>query len=268
MDMEGFITLHRKFMEWEWYRNPATKDLFLHCLFKANWKQKRWEGKIIERGQFITGIFVLSAETGLSVQQVRTALEKLQYTGEITRESTNGYTLITVCKYDTYQDEKGDGNKRTANEQQTDNKRSTNEQPPLTNTNNINKENKIQAVSPPEAGKKDILDDLVPSEGSLASVTSFEAFWSQYGKKTGKDRAFTFWGKLTSSERQSVLNYLPAYKLSTPDLKYRKNPDNFLQHRTWEEEIIPCKPVVTDQKAISEMRKNPPQNHTITDDWK
>jgi len=267
MDMEGFIILHRKFLEWEWYRNPATKDVFLHCLFKANWKQKRWEGKIIERGQFITGRFILSAETGLSVQQVRTALEKLQSTGEITVKTTNEYSIITVCKYDSYQDEKSDSNQRTANEQPTVNQPSTNEQPPLTNTNNNNKENKIQAVSPPETGKKDILDDLLPDEGSSSASNSFDTFYKQYGKGKGKEKAFILWGKLTRAERQLVMDYLPAYILSTPDITYRKNPDNFLRNRTWEEEIT-TGTTVLDTKAISEMRKNPPQNHTIPDDWK
>jgi len=82
--MEGWIKIHRKMLEWEWYNDNNTKILFLHLLLTANHKDKKWQGKIIKRGQKITSIQHLADETNLTVQQIRTSLNKLKSTGEIT----------------------------------------------------------------------------------------------------------------------------------------------------------------------------------------
>ena len=126
--MSGWICLHRKFLSWEWYSDLNTKSLFIHLLIKANFEDKKWQGVEIKRGQFLTGRKVLAKETGLSEQQVRTALERLKSTNEITIKSTSRYSIITLNNYNTYQDE------QPAN-QPTDNQR-------VTTTNNINNKNK------------------------------------------------------------------------------------------------------------------------------
>lgn len=102
--MTGWIKLYRKFLEWEWYTDANVKALFIHCLLKANHEDKAWRGRIIERGSFITSIATLCAETGLTVQEVRTALKKLQKTKEINKQTTNLNTCVTVINYDDYQD--------------------------------------------------------------------------------------------------------------------------------------------------------------------
>jgi DNA-binding transcriptional regulator YhcF (GntR family) len=101
--MNGYIKLFRQFVEWEWYTDVNTKTVFLHCLMMANFKEKKWRGETIKRGQFITSLSHLSAECGVSIRGVRTALEKLEKTKEIIRQSTKIYTVITICKYDSYQ---------------------------------------------------------------------------------------------------------------------------------------------------------------------
>jgi hypothetical protein len=128
--MEGWIKLHRKFLDWEWYQSPNVVTVFLHCLLKANFKEKKWQGVVINRGEFITSYQNLSAELsgkhgGLSVQQVRTALDKLKSTGELTIKTTNQYSLVKVNNYHEYQVDNMQDNKRITNEQQTDNKRIT-----------------------------------------------------------------------------------------------------------------------------------------------
>lgn len=101
--MSGFITLHRKLLDWEWYNDTNTKILFIHCLLKANWEEKKWKGILIERGTFITSFQCLSEETNLSVKQVRLCISKLESTKEIVKKGTNKYTLLTIVKYDEYQ---------------------------------------------------------------------------------------------------------------------------------------------------------------------
>lgn len=101
--MEGWIKLYRKFLNWEWYKDNNVKVVFIHLLLTANHKDKKWKGKIIKRGQKLTSINHLAQETNLTVQQTRTALNKLKSTSEITTNTTSKYTLITVEKYNDYQ---------------------------------------------------------------------------------------------------------------------------------------------------------------------
>ncbi len=110
--MVGHIKIDRKILNWEWYSDYKMVHLFLHLLIKANYKENKWQGRTIKRGQLITGINKLSGNTGLSVSQTRTCLNKLQTTGEITIEVTNKYSIITICKYDTYQSEKDPNRKQ------------------------------------------------------------------------------------------------------------------------------------------------------------
>lgn len=98
-----YIKLNRKIINWEWYLNINVKTLFIHCLLKANWKDGRFEGKEIKRGSFVTSLEKLSKETGLSVRQVRTALNHLFLTGELTSEANSKYRIITVVNYNQYQ---------------------------------------------------------------------------------------------------------------------------------------------------------------------
>lgn len=110
--MEGWIKLHRKLLEWEWYNDNNTKILFLHLLLTANHKEKKWQGLTIKRGQKITSLAHLSQETNLTIQQTRTALSKLKSTNEITIKTTNKNTLITIEKYSDYQNKDDDDNKQ------------------------------------------------------------------------------------------------------------------------------------------------------------
>lgn len=106
-----FIKVYRKFMEWEWYTDINTKTLFLHCLLRANWKEGSWMGINYLPGEFITSLPTLSLESGLTVQQVRTSLNKLISTGELTSKSTDSVTgkkltkcrIITVNNWNEYQ---------------------------------------------------------------------------------------------------------------------------------------------------------------------
>ena len=101
-----YVKLFRKMTEWEWYTDVNTKVLFLHCLIKANWKAGSWHGYKYERGQFITSIPTLAHETGLTERQVRTALNHLKATGEVTDWHDNRIRMITVVSYDRYQGER------------------------------------------------------------------------------------------------------------------------------------------------------------------
>lgn len=103
--MKGsYIKLDRSLLEWEWYRDTKTKVLWLHLLLKANWKKSRFMGHEIPRGTLATSLPHLAEETGLTIKEVRTALNHLQETGEITKKRAGNMSLITIEKYAKFQD--------------------------------------------------------------------------------------------------------------------------------------------------------------------
>ena len=103
MNNGGWIKSFRKLLDWGWFTVPNTAHLFHYCLLKANTTDKMWHGQLVARGSFITSRNSLSVGTGLTEQEVRTALDHLTQTGEIQCTSTNLYTLITICNYAIYQ---------------------------------------------------------------------------------------------------------------------------------------------------------------------
>ena len=99
----GWIKLHRKIKEWEWYKDSQVVHLFYHLIVSANDKDKKWKDFNIRRGEFVTSVRNISEETGIPVISVRRKLEILEKSGAILRKTTNKFTLITICKYGSYQ---------------------------------------------------------------------------------------------------------------------------------------------------------------------
>ena len=67
----------------------------------------------------------------------------------------------------------------------------------------------------------------------------FDWFWNDYDKKVGdKQKLKKKWNKLTDQERQNAMNYLELYKQSVPDKQFRKNPETFINNKSWNDEII------------------------------
>ena len=166
---EGFIKLYRKFMEWEWYHDTNAKILFLHCLLRANHKDNKWCGKVIEKGSFVTSYNNLSKELGLSVQQVRSSINRLKSTSEITTKTTNKYTIIYVEKWGNYQSTDNESNKQI--NKQT-NKRATNKQ--QTNNKQITTNKNVKNVKNEKNVKKKDIKKHVYGEYSHVRLTDEE----------------------------------------------------------------------------------------------
>lgn len=131
----GWIKVHRKMTEWEWYQDPNTCRLFLHLLLTVNHKPMKWRGIEVPIGSKITSREKLSQETGLSQRQVRTALSHLESTNEVTKSTTSTHTLITVVNFEKYQVTDQVTDQRPTNE------RPSTDQRPTTNKNDKNDKN-------------------------------------------------------------------------------------------------------------------------------
>ena len=132
----GFILLYRQITEWEWYQNPNTFRVFLHCLLMANFTDGRFEGKEIKRGQFVTSLPNLAKQTKLSIRQVRVALDHLIMTGELTNKSYTKFRVITVVNYDKYQSNDRQIDSQMTDKGQTSDSQMTNKRQQYNNNNN------------------------------------------------------------------------------------------------------------------------------------
>lgn len=91
---------------WRWYHNSYMVHLWVNLLVSAN-NEDGWCGMIeVKRGQLMTSLSKLSADTGLSVRKIRTCLSNLEKSGEITENTTNHYRIITITNYSSYQEER------------------------------------------------------------------------------------------------------------------------------------------------------------------
>ena len=146
-NLNGFVKLHRKMIEWGWYSDCVVKDVFIHILMVATFKPTKYLGHDLNPGQAVIGRKKLAKELGFTEQQVRTALKKLESTGEISLFSTNKFTIATVENWDFYQGCDEEDNQQSTNNQPTNNQQITNNQPHL---KNVKKDKNVKNV------KKDI----------------------------------------------------------------------------------------------------------------
>lgn len=115
---QGYIKLPRELLAQPIAAQPQRLALFVHLLLMANREAKTWNGVRIDRGQILTSLRSLSTSCGLTVSGVRTALEGLRRegvarfsarisarseSGPAARLSARGYTLVTICNYDSYE---------------------------------------------------------------------------------------------------------------------------------------------------------------------
>lgn len=225
----GWIKLHRKITEWEWYKDLATSKLFIHLVIMANHEDKSWQGVEVKRGQLITGRKVLAEETGLSEQQIRTSLTKLKSTSEITINSTNKYTIVTVCEYETYQLTNNDINQQV------------NQQPNQQSTNNQPQTRIIRS-------KEDKNIPPLPPKGDTLFLEDFEVARKLYpGTKRGRDTEFSEFKKKHKDWKDCVELLTPAIEREIQYHKEQgikgafcppwKNFKTWLNQRCWEFEF-------------------------------
>ena len=89
--------------DWRWYHNSTMVHLWINLLISAR-EEDGWHGMVeVKRGQIITSLSKLSAETGISIRKIRTCLSNLVKSGEIKEMTNNHYRIITIIDYDMYQ---------------------------------------------------------------------------------------------------------------------------------------------------------------------
>lgn len=217
----GWIKLHRKILDWEWFTSPSTLQLFIYLLLRANKEDKKWRGILIKRGQLVTSVATISEETKLSTQQVRTSLNRLKSTNEITSKTTNRFTLVTVCKYESYQlYEETEQQAKQQALQQTNNKQITNKQQQLKNNKNIRNNKKESILTNVRIDEKATDAPVVATTTTDDMELRKEKFYQSlvpYVAKCGKDmvRAFyDYWTEKTYGGRKMRFEKQQAFEIS------------------------------------------------------
>lgn len=217
--MEGSIYINRKILDSEVFASEKRLKVWIWLLLKAAYKERffpivigRGESIIkIQRGQLIFGRFKAEETLNIDGSTIYKILQWFAKEEMIIIESNSHYTLITITNYDTYQSLPT--TKVTADEQPCNSQVTADEQPCNT-YKKVNKVNKVNNIS-------------------------FDDFWNLYEKKVGdKTKLEAKWEKLTDEDRTNIMAYIPKYKESQPDKKYRKDPATFLNNKSWNDELI------------------------------
>ena len=98
----GWLKLHRKIKDWEFFTNPECVQLLVYLLCEAD-----------EEGCITTTIEQICSDLHLTRQVVRDRLKKLCSTNTSTIKSTNKQTHITLCNFTSYNGEKIKVNQQT-----------------------------------------------------------------------------------------------------------------------------------------------------------
>ncbi len=139
---DGWIKLHRELLEKAIWKTSTTEQrvILITILLLANHEENQWEweGKkfICKAGQLITSSTSLAQKSGVSRQNVRTALKKFKEYEFLTYQSTKTGILLTVINWDKYQVREKEPNQDT--NQSLTNSQPTPNQPLTTNKNDKN----------------------------------------------------------------------------------------------------------------------------------
>jgi hypothetical protein len=110
---------------------------------------------------------------------------------------------------------------------------------PKKDMSNISKTYVEHMVNENEIVNENINKDGNVSEYEIIEYPAFSDFWDMYDKKRGDvGKIKSKWSKLTQSEKEAIIDYLPAYIANTADKKFRKDPLTFLNNKSWNDEII------------------------------
>lgn len=236
MNTEGFITLDRRILDWRWYRNSVVKDVFIHLLLCASFKDHDWEDKTLKRGQCFLTAARAASDLGITEKQFRLALDKLEKAGSITKKSEkNRGTLVTVINYDLYQNraDRGQSENRidTMVSSVSDTSAGQTEGRPMADRRKT--EGKPREMTEQRKQRKQC------KQGKEYIYAHFDAFWSVYPRKVGKHKAQQAFEKLNVDDAlmDTILKAVEMQKKTWSDPQFIPHPTTWLNQHRWEDEV-------------------------------
>lgn len=189
----------------------------------------------LEPGQFIFGLNSAVNQLPLSLQSIRTCIKVLIFNNQITRQTTNRYSIISIVNWERYQGN-GCGFNIQTNSKPTNSQQASN--------NKQESKNNIHTASQPDA--VDSGDSyLTRKKRKLAGkrFESFNRFWEAFGYKKGKAEAADAWleiPQLTNTLVEQIVSAAESEAKRRPDLiangKTPKMAQGWISGRRWEDE--------------------------------
>ena len=228
----GWISLHRKITENRlWRKKPfSLGQAWIDLLLLASYQDHKivFDSGFIEvkRGEILTSIRKISLRWGWSRMKANRFIDVLESDQMVIKKCDTKKTIITICNHDTYQ---SDQNPVWDTEKPQKGHRKATEKPQTSTNNNVNNVNN-------ENNENNNIT-IVQIKDSIN--IPFDDFWNAYDKKVGnKEKLRRRWAALSDSDRQAAMDYIPLYLHTQPDKKFRKNPETFLNNKSWTDELI------------------------------
>lgn len=96
----SWIGINKNIINSNIYKDHGAMRVLLHLLLTVNYSAVEWQSIVIDRGETVTSLKRLSEELGMSKNTLLKSLSTLESSGEISKRTTNKYTLIRVVNYD------------------------------------------------------------------------------------------------------------------------------------------------------------------------
>lgn len=209
--MNGWIKLHRNLADhWLWEDKPFSRgQAWIDLLFMVNHKENKTfiDGRLeeVKRGQTITSIRKLCDRWGWSNTKVKKFLLMLEQDGMIDVKSDSKKTVVTIVKYEVYQDSESE--KTTVKHQLSDSEASLKH----TNKNEKNVKNEKNKYT-----------------------CAFDDFWKSYPRKVDKGNAYKkFQARVNEgyAERELITaceNYAAECRKNKTETRFIKHASTFL----------------------------------------
>jgi hypothetical protein len=190
--MSGWLKIHRCITNhWLYTENRVFSkyEAWLDILITVNYSDAKVliKGKLydVKRGQSILSMESWAKRWNWDKSKVRRFMELLQNDAMIVLKTDNTTTHLTVCKYESYQDE------RHADKPQTKRKRNADE----------------YQTTPIEEEEEEIKEEKEEEKIDIL----FEQLWTLYTKKGNRKDSLSAFSKLKKNEIELVKQHLPIY---------------------------------------------------------
>lgn len=203
----------------------SEREAFMWMIMEASWKDrtKRVDNFVVElaRGQLAASVRFMAKAWGWTPAKVQRYLDRIEKLKMIYRKTDTGVTVITIGKYDEYQNKPASSDTRPIQDRY------------RTDTNE----------------NKGLIPDASPSLSKRAKPERFQEFWDQYPHRGGAKKARADCEKRYARHvaagvpEQTIISAAIRYASDRQVLEgYAKNPATWLNQKGWEDEIEPVGP--------------------------
>jgi|WetSurMetagenome_2_1015567.scaffolds.fasta_scaffold00004_25 hypothetical protein len=85
--------------------------------------------------------------------------------------------------------------------------------------------------------KESIIKDKIDKDIKSNHIVSFENFWNSYDKNIEREKCENLWNNFSECEKVGCIEYIPVYIKLKPYKRFRKNSFDYLNNKSWLNEI-------------------------------